>query len=228
MTHVPTIIVATAACIAAAAPAAGIAAIAPHPEDVKSCTATEDELTRITGVPSLVCTSTAGTFARRAAQSSTVSAGILLGGTGKVGTPINAPVRYKREMSVLQKYMWVIWALRTSQPILLSRNERSSADPVEVLRGTPVYVSQASWRDVTEANQPALPGAFDVHGHYIGPRLSTQLGSYAPILEARSRRIFTGSHQESARQRWMAEQEQRMIENEINRSKPLLYPVNSH
>jgi hypothetical protein len=31
--------------------------------------------------------------------------------------------------------------------------------------------------------------------------------------------------QESERQQWMADQEQRAIANEINRTKPLLYPV---
>jgi hypothetical protein len=46
-------------------------------------------------------------------------------------------------------------------------------------------------------------------------------GAYSPQLEARSLRMFPDD--EAKRQQWMADQEQRA--NEINRTKPLLYPV---
>jgi hypothetical protein len=49
------------------------------------------------------------------------------------------------------------------------------------------------------------------------------LGAYSPQLEARSSRIFPDD--EAKRQQWMADQEQRAIANDINRTKPLLYPV---
>jgi hypothetical protein len=51
------------------------------------------------------------------------------------------------------------------------------------------------------------------------------LGAYSPQLEARSRRMFPSGSQEQERQQWMADQEQRAIANEINRTKPLQYPV---
>jgi hypothetical protein len=51
-------------------------------------------------------------------------------------------------------------------------------------------------------------------------------GAYSPQIEARSLRMFTSSSQEQERQQWMAEQEQRAIANEINRTKPLQYPMN--
>jgi hypothetical protein len=51
-------------------------------------------------------------------------------------------------------------------------------------------------------------------------------GAYSAKLEARALKIF-GYNREEERQRWMAEQEQREIANQINASKPLLVPVNS-
>jgi hypothetical protein len=51
------------------------------------------------------------------------------------------------------------------------------------------------------------------------------LGAYSPQLEARSLRMFPYGSQEQERQQWMADQEQRGIANDINRTKPLLYPV---
>ncbi len=48
---------------------------------------------------------------------------------------------------------------------------------------------------------------------------------YSSALEERSRGIFPWISQEEQRQRWMAEQEQRAIANEINRTKSLPYPV---
>lgn len=81
--------------------------------------------------------------------------------------------------------------------------------------------------DATQANQRAKTGMFDSNGHYIGPPDQPDPGAYSPQLEIRSRRIFPGVSQERQRQLWMAEQEQRAIENEINRSKPLRYPVDS-
>ena len=51
------------------------------------------------------------------------------------------------------------------------------------------------------------------------------LGAYSPQLEARAFRMFPSGSQEQERQQWMADQEQRAIANDINRTKPLLYPV---
>jgi hypothetical protein len=44
-------------------------------------------------------------------------------------------------------------------------------------------------------------------------------------LEYRSRRIFSDFQNEPARQQWIAVQKQQAIANEINRTKPLIYPV---
>jgi hypothetical protein len=76
-------------------------------------------------------------------------------------------------------------------------------------------------------DQPALAGLHDSHGHYIGPR-EEEVGAFSPVLEARSRAMFGYGNVNSERQRqqWMAEQEQQAIANDINRSKPLIYPVN--
>jgi hypothetical protein len=50
--------------------------------------------------------------------------------------------------------------------------------------------------------------------------------NHDPELEARAAARFgTGISQMGDREQWMAEQEQRAIENDINRSKPLMYPV---
>jgi hypothetical protein len=60
-----------------------------------------------------------------------------------------------------------------------------------------------------------------------GVRVDDDATGYSPQLEARAHAIFGKGNvgNESARQRWMADKEQRAIENEINRSKALLYPV---
>jgi hypothetical protein len=50
-------------------------------------------------------------------------------------------------------------------------------------------------------------------------------GAYSPQIEARGWRMFPSADQNEERERWMTEQEQRAIANDINRAKPLLYPV---
>jgi hypothetical protein len=58
------------------------------------------------------------------------------------------------------------------------------------------------------------------------PAYEPDPGAYSPKLEARSHRMFPWASQESERQQWMADQEQRAIANDINRTKPLFYTVN--
>jgi hypothetical protein len=101
------------------------------------------------------------------------------------------------------------------QPYQPSRDE---------LNSRAVRTGQPQAADVTEGDQAAYPGHFDAHGHSLAAR-QPDLGEYSPQLEARSRKIFTTSMQEAKRQQWMADQEQRAIANDINRSKPLMYPV---
>jgi hypothetical protein len=50
-------------------------------------------------------------------------------------------------------------------------------------------------------------------------------GAYSPQIEARAWRMFPSADQKEERERWMAEQEQRAIANDINSTKPLMYPV---
>jgi hypothetical protein len=62
---------------------------------------------------------------------------------------------------------------------------------------------------------------------YATPQYQSDPGAYSPQLEARSHKIFGWGNvsTEPQRQQWMADQEQRAIENEINRTKALVYPV---
>ena len=78
--------------------------------------------------------------------------------------------------------------------------------------------------DVTQADQPPQFNKFDSGGHYLGAREPDKT-EYGPLLEARSRKIFPLNTQEAERQQWMADQEQRAIANDINRSKALIYPM---
>jgi hypothetical protein len=57
-------------------------------------------------------------------------------------------------------------------------------------------------------------------------RASRHVGAYSPEIEMRAMRMFPWSRQGQQREQWMADQEQRAIANEINRTKPLVYPVN--
>jgi hypothetical protein len=50
-------------------------------------------------------------------------------------------------------------------------------------------------------------------------------GQYSAVVEARALRMFPWASQEEERQKWMAMQEQQSIANEINRTKPLIYPT---
>jgi hypothetical protein len=61
-------------------------------------------------------------------------------------------------------------------------------------------------------------------GAYVSPYADVPT-NYSAQLEARSMKIFPSPSQEPQRQQWMADQEQKSIENEINRSKPLIFPV---
>jgi hypothetical protein len=87
-----------------------------------------------------------------------------------------------------------------------------------------VRTGQPQAFDVTGADQVSRPYQFDTNGHYLGAQ-QPDAGAYSPQLEARSRKIFPDVGRESERQQWMADQEQRAIANDINRSKALLYPV---
>jgi hypothetical protein len=51
------------------------------------------------------------------------------------------------------------------------------------------------------------------------------VGAYSPQIEARANRMFPSISQQQEREQWKADQEQRAIANEINRTKPLMYPV---
>lgn len=79
------------------------------------------------------------------------------------------------------------------------------------------------------AQRPAAsPSMIDLSGRPPGaPNRYEWLnqGHYSAALEARSLRIFPWASQEEERQKWMAMQEQQLIANEINRTKPLIYPA---
>jgi hypothetical protein len=90
------------------------------------------------------------------------------------------------------------------QPYQHSRSQLQAAAPAEQHRpgGDP-------WAQAYEdANNPAKT-------------------NYGAQLEARANAIFGANNvaTQQARQLWMADQEQRAIANEINRTKPLIYPV---
>jgi hypothetical protein len=57
------------------------------------------------------------------------------------------------------------------------------------------------------------------------PRYDFAGRKYDTDIEARSRQIFPSISQDSQRNQWVADHEQKGIENEINRSKPLIFPV---
>lgn len=70
--------------------------------------------------------------------------------------------------------------------------------------------------DVTQGDQPALPGQFDKNGHFIGKpvkSLSDQQAEANPLgygsdLEKRSRQIYPDVGHEAERQQWMDAQEE--------------------
>jgi hypothetical protein len=93
---------------------------------------------------------------------------------------------------------------------------------------TGAVLSQAANKQPNEAVRTGKPVVHDVTDDNIGPppgRLVTPPDTnYGPELEARAQRMF-GLSQTREKEEWMADQEQRAIENKINRTKPLVYPV---
>jgi len=103
------------------------------------------------------------------------------------------------------------------QPYQSSRNELAqSQQPQQQASNQPAQRLAASPSMVDLSGRP--PGA-------PNPYEWLSEGHYSAVLEARSRRIFPWASQEEERQKWMAMQEQQSIANEINRTKPLIYPA---
>jgi hypothetical protein len=82
--------------------------------------------------------------------------------------------------------------------------------------------------DVAEADQK-YKKRYDAVKAAVGDWSVTEddiRSGYDPQLIARSyARFGHGVAENPARQQWMADQEQRAIANDINRTKPLMYPV---
>jgi hypothetical protein len=76
-----------------------------------------------------------------------------------------------------------------------------------------------------KTNVGKTPSSLNLSGNDNVRAPQPDLGAYSPQLEARAFRMFPSGSQEQERQQWMADQEKRGIANEINRTKPLLYPV---
>jgi hypothetical protein len=93
---------------------------------------------------------------------------------------------------------------------------------------TGVVLAEATNKQRDEAARTGKTVVHDVTDENIGPpagRLATPPDTnYGSELEARAQKIF-GLGQTREREEWMADQKQRAIENEINRTKPLVYPV---
>jgi hypothetical protein len=126
---------------------------------------------------------------------------------GHAGMPSTPSTQRDQSISRQQVKQWLDEAsLRTARANRFGQQQRNEA----VRTGKPVV------HDVTDDNIGPPPG-----------RLATPPDTnYGPQLEARAQKMFgLGSTRE--KEEWMADQEQRAIANEINRSKPLLYPVNS-
>jgi hypothetical protein len=86
----------------------------------------------------------------------------------------------------------------------------------------------------TGGDEDDQTGKFDKNGHYIGKPVKSwsdqqaegDQNGFGVELEKRSRAIYPDIGHEAERQQWMAAQKQRAIANDINRTKPLIYPVN--
>lgn len=76
----------------------------------------------------------------------------------------------------------------------------------------------------TGGDQPARPGANQKS--WSDQQAEGDQNGYGVELEKRSRAIYPDVGHEAERQQWMAAQKQRAIANDINRTKPLIYPVN--
>jgi hypothetical protein len=82
------------------------------------------------------------------------------------------------------------------------------------------YVSQ-----IPKTNIGKTPSSLNLSGDDKVRAPQPDPGAYGAQIEARSRQMFPWISQEQERQRWMAEQEQQAIANDINNTKPLVYPV---
>jgi hypothetical protein len=67
--------------------------------------------------------------------------------------------------------------------------------------------------DPTQADQPAIPGTHDKHGHYIGPQ-EEDTDQYSPELVSRAKKAFPMIGDEAERQNWMSAQEDKQENRE--------------
>jgi hypothetical protein len=95
--------------------------------------------------------------------------------------------------------------------------------PVSAARMTRTAEMATRMPATRSRSSPSLIDLSQLPPGYVPPSYKPDPGAYSAKLEARSLRMFPWDEQE--RQKWMAEQERREIANEINSSKPLLFPI---
>jgi hypothetical protein len=108
---------------------------------------------------------------------------------------------------------------RVSRPHLFPPNKYQSA----MMR--PSDDSDAYVPPIPKTNVGKTPSSLNLSGDDDIRAPQPDPGAYSPQIEARAWRMFPSADQNEERERWMAEQEQRAIANDINRTKPLMYPV---
>lgn len=76
-----------------------------------------------------------------------------------------------------------------------------------------------------KSNFGKTPSTLNLSGSDNLSYAAPDVGAYSPEIEARANRMFPSMSQSQEREQWKADQEKRAIANEINRTKPLMYPV---
>jgi hypothetical protein len=109
------------------------------------------------------------------------------------------------------------------------QHSRIELQPAAQTSPPPIQTGRtAQVADVAEADQK-YKKRYDAVKAAVGDFLVTEddiRSGYDPLLIARSyARFGHGVAENPARQQWMADQEQRAIANDINRTKPLVYPI---
>jgi hypothetical protein len=155
-----------------------------------------------------------------------------------VTPPGDQPQRIRLSVDAFRKYLNLgrngQWDKLTGRGVLatlqqLSQPTQNRASPPQAKPQPQPYVIPKGEGDAyvpppLKTNFGKTPSTLNLSGNDYMQDPQPDKTNYGERLEARSWARFP-SGPESERQQWMAEQEQRAIANEINRTKPLRYPV---
>jgi len=160
-----------------------------------------------------------------------VTATVLLPGTSQRQTFEMTPQQFAKYLDFSNTSQWDRLIETGGIPVALAKvgatlvggnqsadkgDAQSGYNPGQAPDSEAVKTGKPIARDAVDADQPAIPGTHDEHGHYLGPKEPNKT-NYGDEAEARSTAIFGKGNvgTEPARQQWMNTQEEKELERGV-------------